>query len=118
MNRYTYRVEWSPYHEEYVGSCIELPSLLRYARTAQEAITEIEAAADQHVDELQATGQAVPTPLSERSYSGTFVVRTSPALHARLALQAAEQGVSMNQWVAQKLAERQLGGSFGGLGLD
>lgn len=35
-----------------------------------------------------------------------FVVRTSPALHGRLAVEAAEQNVSMNQWVIQKLADR------------
>ncbi len=27
-------------------------------------------------------------------------------LHARLAVEAAEQNVSMNQWVVQKLADR------------
>ena len=37
-------------------------------------------------------------------YSGKFLVRTSPALHARLAVEAAEQNVSMNQWAVQKLA--------------
>ena len=30
----------------------------------------------------------------------------SPALHARLAVEAAEQHVSLNQWVVQKLADR------------
>jgi predicted HicB family RNase H-like nuclease len=38
--------------------------------------------------------------------SGKFVVRTSPALHARLVIEAAEQNVSMNQWVVQKLSGR------------
>ncbi|WP_420866045.1 toxin-antitoxin system HicB family antitoxin, partial [Mycobacterium lacus] len=32
--------------------------------------------------------------------------RTSPALHLRLAVEAAEQHVSMNQWVVQKLSGR------------
>jgi predicted HicB family RNase H-like nuclease len=57
----------------------------------------------------------VPAPLSERQYSGKFVVRTSPALHAQLVIEAAEQNVSMNQWVVQKLSgrrDRPLGGLF------
>jgi predicted HicB family RNase H-like nuclease len=33
------------------------------------------------------------------------VVRTSPVLHARLVVEAADQNVSMNQWVVQKLSE-------------
>ena len=45
-----------------------------------------------------------PTPLTERRYSGNFVVRTSTALHARLAMEAIDQGVSLNHWVVQKLA--------------
>jgi predicted HicB family RNase H-like nuclease len=50
-----------------------------------------------------------------RQYSGKFVVRTSPALHGRLVIEAAEQNVSMNQWVVQKLsgrAEQRLGDLF------
>ncbi|HWT49513.1 MAG TPA: type II toxin-antitoxin system HicB family antitoxin [Mycobacterium sp.] len=65
----------------------------------------------------QAVNQA-PRPLSERSYSGTFVVRTSPALHARVALEATEPRVSMNQWIDQKLSGRQLSGGLGPFGFD
>jgi predicted HicB family RNase H-like nuclease len=118
VNRYTYRAEWSPDEEEYVGSCIELPTVSRAAPTAQQAIAGIEEAVDQYVDDLQACGEEAPTPLSERSYRGTFVVRTSPALHPRLALEAAEQRVSMNQWVVQNLAGRRLGSGVGPFGFD
>jgi predicted HicB family RNase H-like nuclease len=44
--------------------------------------------------------------LTDRRYSGEFHVRTSPSLHSRLAVEANEQGVSLNQWVVQKLADR------------
>jgi predicted HicB family RNase H-like nuclease len=54
----------------------------------------------------------VPAPLTERPSSGRFVVRTSPALHARPAVEAAEQSVSMNRRVVQKLAQRRLGGNL------
>ena len=39
-------------------------------------------------------------------FSGQFLVRTSPMLHSRLTVEAAEQNVSLNQWVVQKLAGR------------
>jgi predicted HicB family RNase H-like nuclease len=107
MNRYTYRAEWSPEYGEYVARCIEIPSLWRRARTLQQAIADIEHAVDEFVAESEAAGDQVPRPLTERPYSGKFVIRTSPALHSRLAVEAAEQGVSMNQWVVQKLAQRQ-----------
>ena len=72
----------------------------------REALASVEQAVDEHVAERQREGFDVPAPLTERQYSGKFVVRTSPALHARLAVEAAEQNVSMNQWVVQKLAGR------------
>jgi predicted HicB family RNase H-like nuclease len=114
VNRYTYRIEWSPHYDEYVGSCIEVPSLRRQAPTAQEAIAEIETAVDEFVAGMQTCGETPPTPLTQRSYSGTFMARTSPELHGRLSLEAAERRVSMNQWVVQKLSGRESGsGLFG-----
>jgi predicted HicB family RNase H-like nuclease len=79
----------------------------RIAPTAQQALARIEAAVDYHLREMDEVFGAEPrTPLTEQNYSGRFLVRTSRALHARLILEAAEQGVSLNQWVAQKLADR------------
>jgi len=113
VDRYTYRAQWSPDYGEYVGVCIELPYLRREAPTAPQAVAAIEQAVGEHVNTLRATGESTPTPLSERNYSGTFVVRTSPVLHARLALEATEQRVSMNQWIVQKLSGRAPDNNFG-----
>jgi predicted HicB family RNase H-like nuclease len=106
MNRYTYRVEWSSEYGEYVGRCLELPWLSQWGPTMQKAIASVEQAVDEHVAECEAAERSVPVPLTERRFSGKFLVRTSPALHARLTVEAAEQNVSMNQWVVQKLADR------------
>jgi predicted HicB family RNase H-like nuclease len=114
MNRYTYRAEWWPEHGEYVGRCIELPWLSGWAPTLQEATAAIEQAVDEFIAERTADGEEVPAPLTERQYNGKFMVRTSPALHARLVIEAAEQKVSMNQWVVQKLSGR-LDTGLGGL---
>ena len=103
MNHYTYRAEWSSEHGEYVGRCLELPWLSQWAPTMQTAIAGVEQAVDEYLAER---GEDVPPPLTERQFSGKFLVRTSPALHARLTVEAAEQNVSMNQWVVQKLADR------------
>jgi predicted HicB family RNase H-like nuclease len=42
--------------------------------------------------------------LSDRHYSGEFRVRIPPEVHRTLALQAAEQGVSLNRLASAKLA--------------
>jgi predicted HicB family RNase H-like nuclease len=103
VNHYTYRAEWSSEHGEYVGRCLELPWLSQWAPTMQAAIAGVERAVDEHLAEC---GEDVPPPLTERTFSGKFLVRTSSALHARLTVEAADQNVSLNQWVVQKLADR------------
>ena len=69
----------------------------------RQAIADIERAVDEYLAGCE--GDA-PPPITERHFSGKFVVRTSPALHSRLTVEAAEQNVSLNQWVVQKLADR------------
>ncbi len=118
MDRYTFRAEWSPDYDEYVGLCIEMPYLRREAPTPAQAVAAIEQAVKEHLDALRGCGETAPIPFPERGYSGTFVVRTSPALHSRLALEATEQRVSMNQWIVQKLSGRTPSSTFGLSGFD
>jgi predicted HicB family RNase H-like nuclease len=56
------------------------------------------------VAEMQASGEAIPIPLAEKHYSGEFRVQIPPELHRALAMQAAEQGVSLNRLASAKLA--------------
>ncbi len=118
MGHYTFRAEWSRHYNESVGVCVELPYPRREAPTAPEAVAAIEQALEEHLGCLRSCGDPIPTPLSERNYSGTFSVRTSPELHGRLALEAIEQGISMNQWIVQKLSGRAPSSTFGLSGFD
>jgi predicted HicB family RNase H-like nuclease len=103
VNRYTYRAEWSSEHGEYVGRCLELSWLSKWAPTLKEAIAGVEQAVDEYLADREGD---IPPPLTQRQFSGKFLVRTSPTLHSRLTVEAAEQNVSLNQWVVQKLADR------------
>lgn len=103
-NHYTYRVVWSPEDEEFVGLVAEFPSLSWLDKDRGEAFAGIVQLVDDVLADMEETEETPPTPLSERSYSGKFLVRSSPALHQRLTAEAAEQGVSLNQWVVQKLS--------------
>ena len=55
------------------------------------------------VADMQANGETVPEPIATRRYSGRFMVRIPPELHRRLALEAAEAGVSFNRLASAKL---------------
>jgi len=63
-----------------------------------------EAAVRDVVADMEVQGEQVPVPLSERQYSGKFNVRVGEHLHRDLALHAAEDGMSLNQYVVKKLA--------------
>ncbi len=55
---------------------------------------------------MQTAGEPVPEPLSESHYSGEFRVRIPPAVHRSLALEDAEQKISLNRLVSAKLQTR------------
>lgn len=104
IEHYTYRVTWSAEDGEHVGMCAELPSLSWLAATPEAALKGIRKVAAEVVADMQASGEPIPVPLAEKHYSGEFRVRIPPHLHRALALQAAENGVSLNRLASAKLA--------------
>ena len=104
-DRYTYRVTWSEEDEEYVGLCAEFPGLSWLAATPEEALRGIRQVVAKVVLDLKRNKEAVPEPLATRQYSGKFQVRVPPELHRRLALEAAESGVSLNRLASVKLSQ-------------
>jgi predicted HicB family RNase H-like nuclease len=104
-DRYTYRVTWSEEDEEYVGLCVEYPSLSWLAPTPQEALEGIRRVVADVVADMEANEEKVPEPIALRHYSGKFTVRIPPDLHRRLAMEAAESGISLNRLASAKLSE-------------
>jgi len=103
-DHYTYRVSWSPEDREFVASVVEFRSLSWLAPDPAAALLGLRALVAEVVDDLVASGEPVPEPLAERHYSGEFRLRIPPALHRSLAIEAAEQGVSLNRLVSAKVA--------------
>ena len=101
---YTYRVTWSAEDDEHVATVAEFPSLSWLAPTPVEALAGLADVVRDVLTDLTASGEPIPEPLSERSYSGRFVVRVPAEVHSRLAREAAEQPVSLNRLVSDRLA--------------
>ena len=101
---YTYRVTWSAEDDEHVATVAEFPSLSWLAPDPQEALGGLVDLVRGVIDDMAASGEAVPVPLSERTFSGKFQVRVPPRLHRRLTVEAAEQHVSLNRLVSERLA--------------
>ena len=104
-DRYTYRVTWSEEDHEYVGLCAEFPSLSWLASTPEAALRGIRKVVGEVVADLEAKSELVPEPIATKQYSGKFLVRVPPELHRRLALEAAEAGVSLNRIASEKLGQ-------------
>lgn len=104
-DRYTYRVTWSDDDGEYVGLCVEFPSLSWLSKTPETALRGIRKVVSDVVDDMLSNSESVPDPLSCRRYSGKFMVRVPPEIHRQLAIQAAESGVSLNRLASSKLSQ-------------
>ncbi len=102
-DKYTYRVTWSAEDDEFVGQCAEFPSLSWLAPKWEAAARGIRNLVDDVVTDLESSGERVPEPLSLKRFSGKFQVRIPPEAHRRLAIKAAEEGVSLNRLISSKL---------------
>ena len=105
QDRYTYRVTWSGEDEEYVALCAEFPSLSWLADTPEEALQGIRQVVAGVVADLESNNESVPEPIAVKQYSGKFMIRIPPEVHRRLALEAAESGVSLNRLASARLSQ-------------
>lgn len=103
-DRYTYRVTWSEEDQEHVGLCVEFPSLSWLAKSPEAALRGIRKVVCEVVADMHKSNEAIPEPLSTKTYSGRFIVRVPEEVHRSLAIQAAEAGVSLNRLASARLA--------------
>ena len=104
-DHYTYRVTWSSDDDEYVGLCTELPSLSWLAKTPESALKGIRNIVADIIKDMTRNKEKIPEPTAIKNYSGKFMVRIPPEIHKKLALQAAESGVSLNRLASSKLSQ-------------
>lgn len=74
-----------------VGECL----------SAADAPKVLEDLVESYLEDCAELGRAPTKP-----FKGTFNVRVGPELHKRAAIKAAEQGVSLNNWVQSALEEK------------
>ena len=103
-DRYTYRVTWSEDDNEYVGLCVEFPSLSWLSAAPEGALKGIRKIVSETVSDMKSNDEIVPEPIACRNYSGKFMVRIPPEVHRNLAIRAAESGISLNRIVSSKLS--------------
>jgi len=104
-DKYTYRVTWSEDDNEYVGLNVEFPSLSWLADTPEKALKGIRKLVTDVILDMEKNGETIPEPIACTHFSGKFMVRVPPDVHRKLAIQAAESGVSLNRIASSKLSQ-------------
>jgi len=105
-DRYTYKITWSEEDKEYVGLCVEFPSLSWLAESPESALKGIRKVVEKVIKDMETSGESPPEPISCRKFSGKFVVRIPPEIHRSLAIEAEEEGISLNRLVSAKLSRQ------------
>lgn len=100
---YTYRVFWSEEDQEFVGTCLEFPSLSALAKDQVEALKEIDSVVATVVADMLKDGETLPEAISKQKFKGNMSLRTTPEKHRELVIKAAEAGVSVNQYILSKI---------------
>ncbi|MFY1634246.1 type II toxin-antitoxin system HicB family antitoxin [Solwaraspora sp. WMMB335] len=103
VSHFTYRVTWSAEDGEFLATCAEFPSLSWLASTQIKALQGLQDLLREVLTDMEEQGEQVPQPFADRSYSGKFNLRVGESLHRELAIRAAEDGMSLNQYVLRKL---------------
>lgn len=103
---YKYDVVWSPEDKEFVATVAEFPSLSWMDEDQVGALVGLRDLLGEVVEDMRRNGEEIPQPFMERSYSGNIKVRVSPEKHRDLTIAAADQGVSLNRYLSERLASR------------
>lgn len=91
----------------YYGKILELDGCQSTGDTIEEVYENLKEAMEGYLEVKIENNLPISLPLpdDETGYSGKFVIRIPKSLHQRLAIEAKKEDVSLNQYVAYKLAK-------------
>ncbi len=98
---YTGTLEYSREDECLMGRILGINDIITFEG---ESVKELRQAFEEAVDDYPSHCQEIGKK-PQKSYSGKFLLRIDPALHARLAMKAHVHNMSLNQYAAEVLAE-------------
>ena len=106
MNILTYKgyqgsFEYDPEADIFHGDVLHLQDVITFqGRSIDELKQAMTDSVEDYFELCKAVGKS-----PEKPYSGRFRVRLAPELHLRIAQRAAQDGLSLNKWVAQILQQ-------------
>lgn len=103
VDKYTYQTFYSEADKAFVATVLEFPSLSWVDENRQVAAEGIVRLVAEVAEDMETSEEELPAPLGERRFSGKLSLRLTPEQHRRVALQAAQQNVSINRYIAARV---------------
>ena len=96
-------VEWSTADGAFVGSAPPIIGQCCHGEIEAQVLRQLTRIVEEWVESFLREGRPLPESTAGKSYSGKFLVRVSPEVHRKAALQAMARGESLNQFVAEAI---------------
>lgn len=90
----------------YTADVLEIPDCFSEGETADEAMENLEDAMRGWFEVAIEQGKAIPEPLDVAEYNGKILLRAPKWVHRECVRRAEFDGVSLNQWLVEAIAER------------
>jgi predicted RNase H-like HicB family nuclease len=111
--KYSFKVFWSEADNAYIATCPEFTGLSAFGSTEEKALREAKIALQMFIEDIQESGEELPTPQVPHSYSGKLQFRFAKSLHRAAAELAEAEGVSLNNYIEDALRAKVTGEHIG-----
>ena len=91
--------------EYFYARVLELDGCQSTGNTIKEAYENLKNAMEVWIETKLEGGFDIPLPVGYEDFSGKFTVRIPKSLHYRLAIEAKQEGISLNQYALYKLSK-------------
>ncbi len=88
----------------YYAKVLEFDGCQSTGESFEEAYNNVKEAMEGWIETKLENGFEIPMPVGYESFSGKFVIRIPKSLHYKLAIEADQEGVSLNQYALYKLS--------------
>ncbi len=109
--RYPVKIDFDDQDQLYTAEFLDLPGCSASGETVEEAYDRAQTAKQEWLRLSTEQGLPIPKPSRAEEYSGRFLLRLPPSLHAMLAERAKLQGSSLNQYAVHLLSGAVVGDS-------
>lgn len=106
--KYPVEVFWSEEDEGFIAIAPDLPGCSAWGETESEALSQLREAESAWINAAKEAGNPIPKaskPAALSEYSGKILLRIPKLLHASLAKDAKEDGISLNQYMVYLLTK-------------